>query len=159
MDDPTRLTDAPPAATLEALAQAAREDTRPTLVEPPPVRLAAVADVSLPTIAGLEPQLDAFYVDLLRFARANNENTPHKAPIYLAEKRAIVFHLVEAPPERDAVRPIAIQTPFYDQIIEQLEFDGVEYELVRGLVAGNDAILLRDPAGNWVAIGDWREVR
>lgn len=159
MDDPTRLTDAPPAATVEALAKAAREDTRPTLIEPPPVRLTAVADVSLPTVAGLEAQLDAFYVGLLRFARATTSTTDKTAPIYLAENRAILFHFVEQFPERDAVRPIGIQSPFYDEIIEQLELDGVDYELARGLVAGTDAILLRDPAGNWVAIGPWHEVR
>lgn len=44
-------------------------DARPRMPEPPPVRLVAIADVRLPASAGLETELDAFYIGLLRFER------------------------------------------------------------------------------------------
>ncbi|MDB5296317.1 MAG: hypothetical protein JWO31_2300 [Phycisphaerales bacterium] len=48
-----------------------RPDRRPTVPEPPPVRLVAVADVVLVTAPGRERELDAFYVGVLRFERAD----------------------------------------------------------------------------------------
>ena len=46
-----------------------RPDRRPVLTDPPPVRLVAVDDVVLITAPGRERDLDAFYVELLRFER------------------------------------------------------------------------------------------
>src|SRR4029453_2652660 len=41
--------------------------------EPLPVNLVAVEDVRMPAPAGVEVQLDAFYVALLRFERVGSE--------------------------------------------------------------------------------------
>ena len=45
------------------------EDVRPRVDPPRPVSLLAVADCTLPAIAGLEPGMDDFYLDILQFAR------------------------------------------------------------------------------------------
>ena len=141
--------------TLEALQRAARGDTRPTLPEPPPVRLQSVADVTLEAAAGLEAALDDFYVGLLKFAKADDA----ASPTYEAERFAIKFKVSPTPVERDDRRPLGVTTPFYREFIEALEGRSIEYERVRGLVAGEDGVLLRDPAGNRLAVGPWAEVR
>ena len=141
-------------AALESLIDAARRDDRPRLDEPPPVRVAAVNDVTLPAVAGLEVRLDGFYRDLLGFRRVGRA-----FPAYDAENARVNFVIVETPPERDHVRPIGVQTPRYGVILETLEASGVDFEVVRGLGVGSDALLLRDPAGNWLAVSDLREVR
>src|SRR5688572_7744007 len=48
-------------------------DRRPRMPEPLPVRVLAVEDVRLPATAGLEPQLDDFYVGLFGFERVDVE--------------------------------------------------------------------------------------
>ena len=45
------------------------EDRRPKIEEPPPVRLISIDDCVLWAAAGLERQLDEFYVGLLKFER------------------------------------------------------------------------------------------
>ena len=44
-------------------------DRRPLIPEPPPVKLVTVEDARLPASAGLERELNAFYIDLLKFER------------------------------------------------------------------------------------------
>jgi hypothetical protein len=56
----------------------AAPDRRPRVPEPLPVRLVAVDDVRLPATAGLERELDAFYVDLLGFAREGGPPRPRR---------------------------------------------------------------------------------
>ena len=143
------------AESFDALRARAESDRRPTLPEPPPVRLASVGDVTLPTVAGRETLLDAFYVGLLRFRRIEAE----EFPAYEAERHALRFRVVETPPDRDEVRPIGIESPFYREIVGELQRRRADFEVVRGLSAGGDAILMRDPAGNWVAVGEYAEVR
>src|SRR5688500_12469174 len=48
-------------------------DRRPAMPEPPPVRLISVDDVVLLAPPGVEPLLDAFYVGLLQFERADHD--------------------------------------------------------------------------------------
>jgi hypothetical protein len=48
-------------------------DRRPRMPEPLPVKVLAVEDVRLPATAGLESQLDDFYVGLLEFERVDVE--------------------------------------------------------------------------------------
>ena len=141
--------------TLEDLRRAAAQDGRPTLPEPPPVRLVAVNDVSLTAAVGMEARLDAFYVGLLRFEKESGA----ASPVYAAEKFRIVFTMLPALPERDSCRPLGILVWFFQDVLEHLKATGVDYDHVHELVPGQDAVLLQDPAGNWVAIGDLREVR
>jgi hypothetical protein len=51
----------------------APDDRRARMPEPLPVRVLAVEDVRLPATAGLESQLDSFYVGLLGFERVDVE--------------------------------------------------------------------------------------
>ena len=90
-----------------------RPDRRPVMIEPPPVRLVAVDDVVLITAPGRERELDAFYVDLLRFER---EDVPRP------ERREVEPILgAEAPkvPPARVVRPLpplhqrGLQGPVY----------------------------------------------
>jgi len=154
------LEQAPNEPALASLEQS-RDDRRPRLPEPPPVSLESVQDVTLPTVAGLEPALDAFYRDLLRFERvpAPAGADPAVGPVYRAENHELRFVVQEVPTEREGRRPIGIVTPFLTEIIEYLETEGIEHELVRGLVAGTDGGRLQDPAGNWVALVPLREIR
>src|SRR5690606_29224695 len=101
------------------------------------------------------------YRDLLRFERvpAPAGADPAVGPVYRAENHELRFVVQEVPTEREGRRPIGIVTPFLSEIIEYLETEGIEHELVRGLVAGTDGALLQEPAGNWVALVPLREVR
>src|SRR3954454_9604123 len=69
-------------------------DRRRRMPEPLPVRLVAVADVRLPATAGLERELDAFYVDLLGFER---EGVPRKPKVQLDPTRSTNHQLVISP--------------------------------------------------------------
>lgn len=140
--------------------RASREDDRPHLPEPPPVALAAVQDVRLPMVAGLERALDEFYVGLLRFERtAGSGGGVTEGPAYRGENHSLVFHVTEVPEERKGCRPVGIVTPFFGEVIQALEEQNRDYELVRGLGPGSISLLIQDPAGNWVEISPWGEVR
>ncbi len=66
------------------------EDARWRMVEPPPVSLVAVADVTLPAPAGCEWQLDDFYVGLLGFWSETSV-----FPAYRADNFILRFEVVE----------------------------------------------------------------
>lgn len=74
-DDPADAIELEPA---DGKSSPAAPDRRARVPEPLPVRLVAVADVRLPATAGLERQLDAFYVDLLGFAREGGPPRPRR---------------------------------------------------------------------------------
>lgn len=150
--EPLTLSPPSPAALREAA-----DDTRPPIPEPPPVALVSIRDITLPMVAGLEPQLDLFYERILGFRRLPHE--PEAGPVYQAENHDLRFYVLEKPPERDECRPIGIVTQHLGEILETLETRRIDHEYVRGLVAGQDGILLRDPAGNWVALLPLREIR
>ena len=134
----------------------AADDLRPTIPEPPPVRLAVVRDVTLPMRAGLEHKVEPFYVRLLRFRRLPD---PAGGLAFEAENHDLHFRVTELSPARPDVRPLGVLTPFFNDIASELDAAKYEYDLVRGLVAGDDALLLQDPAGNWLAVAPLREVR
>ena len=133
----------------------AERDGRPHMPEPPPVRIVAVEDVHVPAVSGLAPQLDAFYVDLLKFARE-----PAEASLsYRAENVRLVFDVQRPPLERDDFRAVMIEVPVLADVEKKLVELETEYERQRGLLPGHDHLVLRDPAGNWVAIGEMRAIR
>ncbi len=82
-----------------------RVDRRPRMDEPLPVKLVAVEDVRMPAPAGVEVQLDAFYVDLLGFERMPPETELN----YRAENVALRFDMQERPVEHDNLRPQGIE--------------------------------------------------
>lgn len=131
-------------------------DTRKHMPEPPPVRLVAVEDVHLPAAAGLETELDRFYVDLLKFVRGEHGDG---LIVYHAENASLVFDVLEPPVEREKIVPTQIELLFDEQLFRQglLERE-IPFEFVRGVYPATDHLLLQDPAGNWLAVSQRRVV-
>lgn len=147
------------ASPVETIA-ASREDSRPKMPEPPPVSLVAVQSVRLPVVAGLEHELDTFYRDQLRFERVDVRTDDVEAgPVYRAENHDVCFFVVETPDDRQGCRPLGIITPHYSEIVERLDEQKAEYEIVRGIFAGTEELIMRDPAGNWIALIPLRDFR
>lgn len=152
-----RSLDTNPIIELEAAPDAPERnpDRRPRIPEPPPVRLVAVADVRLPAAAGLEPALDAFYIETLGFEREPED----LGLIYRAENFRIVFDVLEPPIARDDMRPLGIEVPSLADAQRALVDAEVEYTRMKALYPGGEILLLQDPAGNWLEIGAARLVR
>lgn len=131
-------------------------DKRPTMPQPPPVRVVAVEDVHLLAVAGLEPKLDAFYVGMLKFER---DPAPEGQITYKAENVCLIFKIVEPPRGREDMRINAIEIPLLAIVRQQLIDEEVEFESQRGVISGQETILLKDPAGNWVQIGQITDLR
>lgn len=131
-------------------------DARPPMPEPPPVRIVSVADVHLPAATGREPELDVFYVDLLRF---NRDASPNGTLAYAAENFSLVFDLAEPPIERDSLVPTMIEVPSLAAMRELLNEREVPHEWIKSLLPGEYSILLQDPAGNWLSLGEIRAIR
>jgi hypothetical protein len=130
-------------------------DRRPHMPEPPPVRLVAVADVHVPAAAGLEVQLDDFYVKLLRFDR---EGADLGQVTYKSENFRLCFDVLEPPIPRDDFRPIMIDVPSLSLVEEGIIQREIEYEKHKGLAPGHRTLLLQDPTGNWVQLGEMKRV-
>ena len=129
-------------------------DRRPRVPEPLPVRLATVDDARLPAAAGLERELDAFYVGVLGFARVRDEY----AISYRADNFVLHMTVIEPPVRRDDMRPLGLEVPsLADLALKLLEAD-TEFTRQRGLLPGEESIVLLDPAGNWLEIIDRRAV-
>lgn len=131
------------------------DDKRPHMPEPPPVRLLAIADMRLPVVAGLEKELDRFYVGLLKFER-DADDADHIA--YRAERWRVVFSVVERPPARVDYRPVMVQIPHFDWFVDMLKSSSIEFEWQKGVAPGVEAVLLKDPAGSWVSVSALREI-
>ena len=124
-----------------------RHDRRPRLPEPLPVRLIAVADVRLEAPAGRERQLDLFYAGLLGMERVAGE-----AIVYRAENFDLYIDVLEPPIPRDDFRPVKVEVRSLGETQLKLVEQEIEYERRRGLVAGDESLLLQDPADNWVEL-------
>jgi hypothetical protein len=129
-------------------------DRRRKVPEPPPVQLLAVADVALPGIAGLEKELDAFYVELLRLER---DAATHEI-VYRAENFRLRFDVHECPQPREDMRAIGIAVPSLAEMVGKLTDLEVELIRQRGITPAQDTLLLRDPAGNWIELSEMRRV-
>jgi hypothetical protein len=119
-------------------------DNRIRMDEPPPVRLVTVEDARLPAIARLEPQLDDFYVAMLQFYKESS--LPNVT--YRAENFRLRFDLLDELPARDDMRPLMIEVLSLRDAEPKLIAREIDYERQRGLVPGQDKLLLRDPASN-----------
>jgi hypothetical protein len=129
-------------------------DGRRPMPEPPPVRLTAVEDVHLPAAAGREAELDAFYVDILRFER--QQDAPEHVLKYRAANVALVFDVLEPPIDRDNIAPTSLDVPSLRELRDALIEREMPFQSVQGLMPATQFVLLRDPAGNWLAVGEWR---
>ena len=133
------------------------DDRRQRVPEPPPVRLVAVDDVRLEAEAGLEEPLDAFYVGILRFEReAAAEGT--NVLRYRAENFRLRIVMVNHPVDRDNLRMLGVCVPALLAAEHAFIDAEIEYERMKGLVPGQESLLVRDPAGNWLEITESRLV-
>ena len=129
-------------------------DNRLRMPEPLPVRLVTIDDAHLPAAAGREVELDAFYVEMLRFERLDVPETL----AYRAENFDLLFDVLEPPLERDTLRPLGIEVPSLADAQRILIDNQFEHIRQQGLLPGHDTILLQDPAGNWLALSESRAV-
>ncbi len=93
------------------------EDRRPKIEEPPPVRLISDRRLHLWSPAGLERQLDEFYVGLLRFER--EETPPDEGThefVYRAENFRVRIQVLERPVHRDDFRPLTLVVDSWSMI-------------------------------------------
>jgi hypothetical protein len=128
-------------------------DGRPKMPEPLPVKLVAVEDCRAVAPAGIEVELDRFYVGLFGFERIESELA------YRAENFRLIFEVIERPQDRDSMRAIGVVIPSLAEVERKLIDEEIDYVWQRGLNPGTKSILLRDPAGNWVELTESREIR
>lgn len=130
-------------------------DRRPRVPEPLPVRLVTIDDARLLAAAGLERQLDAFYVGVLGFARKESGDD---AISYRADNFVLHFDVVDPPLRRLDLRPLGVEVPSLSDLELKLVEAEMEYTRQRGLLPGEETIVMTDPAGNWLEITDFRAV-
>jgi hypothetical protein len=132
-----------------------QKDVRPRMPEPLPIKLVAVEDISLPAPAGVEVQLDQFYVQLLGFERME----PLTELIYRAENFSLHFDVQDRPVEHDSMRAQGIEVLALADAEKKLIEAEIEYTRHRGITPGMESLLLLDPAGNWIELVESRGVR
>jgi hypothetical protein len=133
------------------------EDPRPRIEEPPAVRLVAVDDCYLWAPAGLETQLDEFYVRLLGFEREEDEeNEAGLELVYRAENFRLRIEILERPIEREDLRALGVVVPSLRALRREMNEAEINFAFQRGFAPGMDHLLVRDPAGNSVTVGESR---
>ena len=118
------------------------------------MKLVAVADVRMLATAGLEVDLDRFYVGLLQFERETDE----AGLIYWADNFRLIFDLIEGLVERDELRPQLIEVRSLAEAEQKLIDAEIEYTRQRGVTPGSQRLVLQDPAGNWVELVEAKRV-
>jgi hypothetical protein len=146
------MSDAEPIELEPSTGTPLRADVRPPMPEPPPVRVVAVNDVHLPAAVGREKELDAFYVGVLNFAAGRGGGG---ALAFAAENVDIVFDLGEPPVNYENLAPTMMEVPSLRNLRALLLDNEIAYETMHGLMPGTEHILVRDPAGNLLAISGW----
>lgn len=126
-------------------------DRRLRVPEPLPVRLVAVNDMRVDSAAGLERDLDAFYVRFVGMQRI-----PGEAIVYRAENFDLYVDVLEPPVTREDFRPVRAEVRSLGAIERKLIEAEVRYVRRKGLVPGDEALVLQDPAGNWVELSETR---
>lgn len=129
-------------------------DRRPRMAEPLPVKLITIDHATLPARAGLEVQLDDFYVGLLGFERA----LPQESIIFHAENFDLIFDVLEPPVERDTLRALGVEVLSLAEAEQKLIDREIEYTRQKSLQAGAESLLLLDPAGNWLVLNAVRSI-
>jgi hypothetical protein len=124
------------------------KDRRPFMPPPPPVALETVEDAHVPAPAGMEQELDAFYVGILEFER----DAKADGIVYRAENFRLIVDVVEGPVQRDDFRMLGVIAKSLTATMAKLREAEIEFSSERGLAAGDERLVLTDPAGNWVRI-------
>jgi hypothetical protein len=126
-------------------------DRRLRVPEPLPVKLIAVNDMRVDAPAGREVDLDAFYVGLVGMQRVEGE-----AIVYRAENFDLYVDVLEPPVAREDYRPVRADVKSLPDMERKLREAEVGYVRRKGLVPGEEALVLQDPAGNWVELTEAR---
>jgi hypothetical protein len=132
-----------------------KPDRRPRSYQPPQGWLLAVEDVHLPAPAGLERELDRFYVGLVGFERAVGD----EGIVYRADNVRLRFDVREPPIVNRDLRPTIIIVPSLVEMELRLMDAEIHYTRQRGIAPATDALVLMDPASNWIELTEQREVR
>lgn len=129
-------------------------DKRPRMPDPIPVELLAVKDVQTRGLAGQEQDLDAFYVELFQFVKQPTEErgAGQARLMYEADNFFLIIDLYERLEDRNDYRPITLVVQTLGDIELQLIAREIEYVRQRGLLPGEERLVLKDPAGNWVEV-------
>jgi hypothetical protein len=123
-------------------------DRRPLIPPPPPVSLVVIEDAHLPATTGLEHALDGFYVGLLEFERDEKRD----GVVYKADNFRLRFDFVEGPVPRDDMRMLGIVVRSLTEAMLKLTEAKIEFQHEKGLMPGDERLVLLDPAGNWLRI-------
>ena len=144
---------------VSADADAGGADPRPRLPEPLPVRLVAVENVRMLAPRGAEAALDAFYVGFLGFDRYAGDAAGEGELVFRSDNFLLRFAFVEPPLVHESLRPQGIEVMDLTELEKRFIRAELEYTRQRGTTPGRETLLLLDPAGNWVEIGEIRLVQ
>jgi hypothetical protein len=126
-------------------------DRRLRVPESLPVKLVAVADMRIESGAGRERQLDAFYAGLLGMQRIVGESI-----VYRTENFDLYVEVLEPPIVREDYRPVRIEIKSLAEIELKLIEQQTPHVRRKGIVPGEEALVLQDPAGNWIELTEVR---
>ncbi len=93
--------------------------------------------------------------DLLEFQR--DTTRPHDI-IYHAENFDLCFTVREPPLHRETARALGIEVTSLAATETKLIDREIEYIRQKSLTPGHDALLLLDPAGNWLQLMELRAI-
>ena len=124
------------------------KDDRPVMPSPLPVMLVTIEDARLTAAAGSERELDAFYVGLLQFEREAGD----EGIVYKAENFRLWIEVQEGPVLRDDMRMLGVVVKSLPDLMRKFREAEIEFSRERGLTAGDERLVLLDPAGNWLRI-------
>lgn len=130
-----------------------RADQRLRVPEPLPVRLVAVNDMRVEAPAGWEVELDAFYVGVVGMQRI-----PGEAIVYRAENFDLYVDVLEPPVARGDYRPVRAEVKSLADTERKLREAETAHVRRKGLVPGDEALVMQDPVGNWVELTETRLV-
>jgi len=134
-------------------------DPRPRLPDPLPVRLVAVENVRMLAPRGADERLDAFYVGLLGFDRYCAPEAGGGELVFRADNFLLRFQFVDPPLVHDTLRPQGIEVDDLLALEKRFVEAELEFTRERGITPGRETLLLLDPAGNWVEIGEIRLIQ
>jgi hypothetical protein len=78
--------------------------------------------------------------------------------IYRADNFRVRFFVLERRTTREGYRPLGILVTSLPALVQRLNDAKIDFVRQRGLELGSDSLLLYDPAGNPVEIGEFRIV-
>ena len=126
-------------------------DRRLRVPEPLQVRLVAVNDMRVDAPAGVERELDGFYVGVVGM-----ERIPGEEMVYRTDNFDLYVDVLEPPVPREDFRPVRAEVRSLAVVQQKLIEADVAHVRRKGLVPGDEALVLQDPAGNWVELTETR---